>query len=193
MNVTALARNRHPLLVGGSLRSVKVKNALGVVHQAAVQKVAANHDPRPAFSGLAVNGGHVERVLGQPRLHVFAEGPDEREGRWVVVVEGVVFDAAVKLPGVVDLLGAEVVDFVVILVLVVEKLLNLVQRVSVEGLQVLGGVPHGDDAIADVGEVEVVTIFDVSQFLFTDQSLQSAGHPDLTPVDERYNLKNGLN
>ena len=89
MNVTALARNRHPLLVGGSLRSVKVKNALGVVHQAAVQKVAANHDPRPAFSGLAVHGRHVALVLRQPRVHVFAEGADQRKVGRVMIVERV--------------------------------------------------------------------------------------------------------
>jgi hypothetical protein len=43
-------------------------------------------------------------------MNVLAEGPDEGEGRRVVVVEREMFDSAVKLPRVVDLFRTEVVD-----------------------------------------------------------------------------------
>ncbi len=43
-------------------------------------------------------------------MNVLAEGPDEGEGRRVVVVEREMFDSAVKLSRVVDLFRTEVVD-----------------------------------------------------------------------------------
>ena len=62
------------------------------------------------------HGGSVTHL--QPVPDVLAEGPDDREGGRVVVVEGVEGDAPVELALVVDArrLGAQVVDLVPLVV-----------------------------------------------------------------------------
>jgi hypothetical protein len=89
VDVASLTGNRDSLLVHRSFLPVKVENALRVGEVAAVEEVAADHDARSAFSGLAVHGRHVALVLRQPRVHVFAEGADQRKVGRVVIVERV--------------------------------------------------------------------------------------------------------
>ena len=64
-----------------------------------------------------------------------------------------------------------------VVVLLLQEPLDLVQAVPVDGLHVLGGEPHGDDAVVDVGEVEVEPIVDVAPLLLRDDRLECARHP----------------
>ena len=123
-----------------------------------------------------MDGRHVFGVLRQPGLDVLAEGPDEGESRRVVIIERVMLDPSVKLFLVVDFLRAEIVNLVMILVFLVQEFLHLVEAVPVDGLQIFGRESHRDDAVADVAEVEVVSIFDVAQLLLAHQRLEGAGH-----------------
>jgi len=77
---------------------------------------------------------------------------------------------------VVDLLGAEVVDHVVVAVLLVQELLDLVEGVSVKGFKIFCRKSHRDDSVADVGQVQVVAIFDVAKLLLAHQGLQMVCH-----------------
>ena len=59
---------------------------------------------------------------------------------------------------------------------VVEKLFDLLERVPVHGLHILGGEAHGYDAVADVREVQVELFVDEPTFLLAHQLLNSRRH-----------------
>ena len=67
--------------------------------------------------------------------------------------------------------------YVPVVVLLLEESLDLVEAVPVDGLDVLRREPHGDDALVDVGEVEVEAIVDVAPLLLRDDRLECARHP----------------
>ena len=87
-----------------------------------------------SFSGLAVNGRHVVLVLPQPGLHVSAERENLAELGWGVIIEGVDGDSAVEFLDVVTSFRAQVVHFVVVFVPLLQKPLDVIQRVSVHRL-----------------------------------------------------------
>ena len=95
-----------------------------------------------------------------------------------MVVEGVACDPVVELLRVVHPLRAEVVDPVVVFVLLVQVLPNVVEAVTVDGLEVLGREAHGDDApvIADVGQVEVVLALPDPEFFLANDFSDSVRH-----------------
>lgn len=62
-----------------------------------MKEVAADHDTGPALASLAVNSRDVVGVVREPLVHVVAEGLDQRDRRWMVVVEGVRRDPVVEL------------------------------------------------------------------------------------------------
>ena len=64
-----------------------------------------------------------------------------------------------------------------VVVLLLEESLDLVEAVPIDGLHVLGGEPHSDDALVDVGEIEVEAIVDVAPLLLADDRLECARHP----------------
>ena len=137
-----------------------------------------------------MDGRHVFGVLRQPGLDVLAKGPDEGESRRVVIIERVMLDPSVKLFLVVDFLRAEIVNLVMILVFLVQEFLHLVEAVPVDGLQIFGRESHRDDSVADVAEVEVVSIFDVAQLLLAHQRLEGAGHSGVKVEDSNLGDKN---
>ena len=61
--------------------------------------------------------------------------------------------------------------------LLLEEPLDLVEAVPVDGLDVLRGEPHGDDALVDVGEVQVEAIVHVAPLLLRHDRLQRGRHP----------------
>ena len=64
-----------------------------------------------------------------------------------------------------------------LVVLLLEEPLDLVEAVPVDGLDVLRGEPHGDDALVDVGEVQVEAIVHVAPLLLRHDRLQRGRHP----------------
>lgn len=141
-----------------------------------MQEKAADHDPRPTLARLAVDGGHVAGVFGQPGLDISAKGLDGgKEGR-VVVVKGVGGHAAIKLLGVVEPLRAQVVDEVVVLMFHLQEAFDVVQRVAVDGLDLFGWEAHGDDAIADVGQVQVEPILHMPSLVLANYGFEGGGH-----------------
>lgn len=91
----------------------------------------------------------------------------------MVVIKGELGDSSIELCLVVVsvLFGAQVVNPVVVLVLLVQELLDGFVVVPVDGLHVLGGVAHSDDFVVDVGEVQIELALFVPAFFLTDDGL----------------------
>ena len=90
-----------------------------------------------------------------------------------MVIKGELGDSSIELCLVVVsvLFGAQVVDPVVVLVLLVQELLDGFVVVPVDGLHVLCGVAHSDDFAVDVGEVQIELALFVPAFFLTDDGL----------------------
>lgn len=90
-----------------------------------------------------------------------------------MVIKGELGDSSIELCLVVVsvLFGAQVVNPVVVLVLLVQELLDGFVVVPVDGLHVLGGVAHSDDFVVDVGEVQIELALFVPAFFLTDDGL----------------------
>ena len=71
-----------------------------------MEHVAAEHDARSAFAGLAVNGDDVAFVTVEKFVDVLAKGSDEFERRRIVIGERIVGRLTVELIWLVPTLGA---------------------------------------------------------------------------------------
>ena len=58
-------------------------------------------DTSTHFSSLAVDGGNIVLVLGEPLTHILTERPNELQARGVVVVKWKLCHTLVELGGVV--------------------------------------------------------------------------------------------
>ena len=106
-----------------------------------------------SLAGLAVDGRHVVLVLPQPGLHVSAEGENLAELGRGVIIEGVDGDSAVEFLYVVTSFRAQVVNFVVVLVPLLQKPLDVIQRVSVHAFHAFGRVAHSYDIVHYIAQV----------------------------------------
>ena len=97
-----------------------------------MEEVTANHDASSALSGLAMYDCNVLWIGRQPQLYILAKRSDERKCWWVMIVKRKMANPAVKLSWIINFFGAEVVNFVVIWMFFVQKLLDLIQYLNPE-------------------------------------------------------------
>ena len=84
------------------------------------------------------------------------------------------------------------IHLVPVVVLLLEESLDLVEAVPVDGLDVLRGEPHGDDALVDVGEIEVEAIVDVAPLLLRDDRLECRCHPRQIRPEEKGSCRSAI-
>ncbi len=108
VNKTPLTRNRNTLQVKRSCPGVEGHGTIGCVPCRAIEKVSADHDASSAFPSFTVNGGNIIGVLCKPfklykvqyrytrdnfpfilRYNVLACRNEQRQGWWIVIIEGV--------------------------------------------------------------------------------------------------------
>jgi len=170
VHIPLLRRDGDPLLVLRPLLGVILSYFSGRCLYPTVQQVGADHKARPPLARLAVDNCHVVRVILQPPIHIFTERSNLSELWRVVIVKGKGGNTRMELGDIVGALRAKVVDFVMVLVLLLQELYHVVHRVSVDTLQVLARKPHRDNTIADISEIKVEAIFDKSVLFFRHQS-----------------------
>ena len=129
-----------------------------------VEEIRADHETSSTLPSFTMNHGDILLVILQPPAHILAERSHLTNQRlvlyqpirseyyltklWrIVIIKWVDCDSRVELGDVIGPLGAEVVDLVVVLVLLLQELNNITHRVPVDGLQIFTGKPHGNDAI----------------------------------------------
>ena len=141
-----------------------------------MKHIGADHDACSALAGLAVDNGDVVAMLLQIRFDVLAERLNEFERGRVVIVEAVAHDAMVKRGGVVVAFRAEIVDFVVVRMAIVEESGDVFDVISKHALEFVRGKAHGDDVRLDVGQVEIVAFLLKASLLFRHHLSKSIRH-----------------
>ena len=132
-----------------------------------VDKVAADHYTCATLARFTMNSDDIGWILAEPLVSVDAEAVDELEGWRVVVVKTkiIIDDALDELFGVILTLRAQVVNLVPVWMTLVEEADDFGHGVAVPSFIVIGGVPHGNDALVNVAQIEVEIVLNVTIFL----------------------------
>eukprot|EP00966_Prymnesium_polylepis_P332291 7387801-Prymnesium_polylepis.1 len=187
LDVPDLRRDRHALAVVGSLLCKEGERFGGCPADAEVQQHARDDDARAPFARLAVDRDDARLVGGQPARGVDADQVEHVEARRVVVVKRVVPQAvrvavAAEALARVDALGAEVVDAVARLrVVLLEEVLHLLEVVAVLPLEAGRREAHRDDARRDVAQVEVEAVLLKAPLLLGDDGADLRVHDAIRP------------
>ena len=80
-----------------------------------MQEIAADHNSCSSFARFTMNNGNVPLILLQPFGYIFTEWFDVIELWRMMIIKWKVSDASIKLGRIINALGAQVINFKVVL------------------------------------------------------------------------------
>lgn len=173
VDVSDLTWNRDSFGVVGPYLAVVDEGFVRAFAELRVHQVATDHHSSATLSSFAMDSCDILLIGEQELLHIGAEAKHHVEWRRVVVFEHILLRALLKEVIFVALLATEIVHFVVIVILLVEKALHVDHGVAVHGFEANRGKSHRDHVRQDVRQIEVEPFVHVPFLVFGDKSFDN--------------------